>query len=137
VRCLILTGYDDDEAINAAVLAGAAGYVIKDVRGSGLLDSLRKVAAGRSLIDPSLSRRVVERIHERHQADPRLASLSARERDILPLIAEGLTNREIGVRLTLAEKTVKNYISGLLSKLGLQRRTQAAILHLESQAPPT
>jgi two-component system response regulator DevR len=136
VRCLILTGYDDDEAINAAVLAGAAGYVIKDVRGSGLLDSLRKVAAGRSLIDPALSRRVVERIHERHQADPRLASLSARERDILPLIAEGLTNREIGVRLALAEKTVKNYISGLLSKLGLQRRTQAAILHLESQAPP-
>jgi DNA-binding NarL/FixJ family response regulator len=137
VRCLILTGYDDDEAINAAVLAGAAGYVIKDVRGSGLLDSLRKVAAGRSLIDPALSRRVVERIHERHQADPRLASLSARERDILPLIAEGLTNREIGARLALAEKTVKNYISGLLSKLGLQRRTQAAILHLESQAPPT
>ena len=136
VRCLILTGYDDDEAIDAAVLAGAAGYVIKDVRGSGLLDSLRKVAAGRSLIDPALSRRVVERIHERHQADPRLASLSARERDILPLIAEGLTNREIGVRLALAEKTVKNYISGLLSKLGLQRRTQAAILHLESQAPP-
>jgi DNA-binding NarL/FixJ family response regulator len=118
------------------VLAGAAGYVIKDVRGSGLLDSLRKVAAGRSLIDPSLSRRVVERISERHQADPRLASLSARERDILPLIAEGLTNREIGQRLTLAEKTVKNYISGLLSKLGLQRRTQAAILHLESKPPP-
>ncbi len=137
VRCLILTGYDDDEAINAAVLAGASGYVIKDVRGTGLLDSLRKVAAGRSLIDPLLSRRVVERINQRHQADPRLASLSARERDILPLIAEGLTNREIGQRLTLAEKTVKNYISGLLSKLGLQRRTQAAILHLESQAPPS
>lgn len=133
IRCLILTGYDDDEAIYAAVLAGAAGYVIKDVHGSGLLDSLRKVAAGRSLIDPSLSKRVVERINESHQSDPRLEALSTREREILPLIAEGLTNREIGERLQLAEKTVKNYISGLLAKLGLQRRTQAAILHLESQ----
>ncbi len=133
VKCLILTGYDDDEAIYAAVLAGAAGYVIKDVHGSGLLDSLRKVAAGRSLIDPSLSKRVVQRINETHQSDPRLGSLSARESEILPLIAEGLTNREIGVRLALAEKTVKNYISGLLSKLGLQRRTQAAVMHLESR----
>lgn len=134
IRCLILTGYDDDEAIYAAVLAGAAGYVIKDVNGSGLLDSLRKVAAGRSLIDPSLSKRVVERINESHRSDPRLEALSTREREILPLIAEGLTNREIGERLALAEKTVKNYISGLLAKLGLQRRTQAAVLHLESQA---
>ena len=134
VKCLILTGYDDDEAIYAAVLAGASGYVIKDVQGSGLLDSLRKVAAGRVLIDPSLSRRVVERINATHHADPRLETLTARERDILPLIAEGLTNREIGVRLGLAEKTVKNYISGLLSKLGLQRRTQAAVMHLESRS---
>ncbi|MBC7591777.1 MAG: response regulator transcription factor [Salinibacterium sp.] len=133
VKCLILTGYDDDEAIYAAVLAGASGYVIKDVQGSRLLESLRQVAAGRLLIDPSLSRRVVERISETHQADPRLEILTARERDILPLIAEGLTNREIGVRLGLAEKTVKNYISGLLSKLGLQRRTQAAVMHLESR----
>jgi two-component system, NarL family, response regulator DevR len=133
VKCLILTGYDDDEAIYAAVLAGAAGYVIKDVHGSGLLDSLRKVAAGKQLIHPSLSNRVVERITDTHQADPRLESLSARERDILPLIAEGLTNREIGDRLGLAEKTVKNYISGLLAKLGLQRRTQAAVLHLENR----
>jgi len=136
IKCLILTGYDDDEAIYAAVLAGASGYVIKDVQGSGLLESLRKISAGKSLIDPSLSKRVVERIKETHKSDPRLESLSAREREILPLIAEGLTNREIGVRLALAEKTVKNYISGLLSKLGLQRRTQAAILHLESQTPP-
>lgn len=135
VKCLILTGYDDDEAIYAAVLAGAAGYVIKDVRASGLPDTLRAVAAGRSLIDPSLSRRVVERINDTHQRDPRLESLSAREREILPLIAEGLTNREIGERLALAEKTVKNYISGLLSKLGLQRRTQAAVLLLESRSP--
>ncbi|WP_309616432.1 response regulator transcription factor [Salinibacterium sp.] len=135
VKCLILTGYDDDEAIYAAVLAGAAGYVIKDVRASGLPDSLRAVAAGKSLLDPSLSRRVVQRINDTHLSDPRLESLSAREREILPLIAEGLTNREIGERLALAEKTVKNYISGLLSKLGLQRRTQAAVLLLESRAP--
>ena len=136
VKCLILTGYDDDEAIYAAVLAGAAGYVIKDVQGSGLIDSLRKVAAGTKLIHPSMSGRVVQRITDTHQADPRLESLSTRERDILPLIAEGLTNREIGERLGLAEKTVKNYISGLLSKLGLQRRTQAAVLHLESRSGP-
>ena len=133
VKCLILTGYDDDEAIYAAVLAGAAGYVIKDVQGSGLIDSLRKVAAGKKLIHPSMSGRVVQRITDTHHSDPRLESLSAREHDILPLIAEGLTNREIGERLGLAEKTVKNYISGLLSKLGLQRRTQAAVLHLENR----
>ena len=132
-HCLMLTGYDDDEAIYAAVLAGASGYVIKDIRGSGLVDSVRAVAAGRSLLDPVLNRRVVERINENHEADPRLQSLTIRERQILPLIAEGLTNREIGERLNLAEKTVKNYISGLLSKLGLQRRTQAAVLHLESK----
>lgn len=132
-RCLMLTGYDDDEAIYAAVLAGASGYVIKDIRGSGLVDSVRAVAAGRSLLDPALNQRVVERINENHEADPRLQSLTTRERQILPLIAEGLTNREIGERLNLAEKTVKNYISGLLSTLGLQRRTQAAVLHLESK----
>jgi len=132
-RCLMLTGYDDDEAIYAAVLAGAAGYVIKDIRGSTLVDSVRAVAAGRSLLDPALNRRVVERINERHDTDPRLDSLTIRERQILPLVAEGLTNREIGERLGLAEKTVKNYLSGLLSKLGLQRRTQAAVLHLGSK----
>ncbi|MDJ0335984.1 response regulator transcription factor [Salinibacterium sp. G-O1] len=132
-RCLMLTGYDDDEAIYSAVLAGASGYVIKDIRGSNLVESVRAVAAGRSLLDPALNRRVVERINESHEADPRLESLTIRERQILPLIAEGLTNREIGERLSLAEKTVKNYISGLLSKLGLQRRTQAAVLHLESK----
>lgn len=132
-RCLILTGYDDDEAIYAAVLAGAAGYVIKDVQGSRLIDSVRQVAGGAMLLDPALNRRVVERITASHSSDERLESLSTREREILPLIAEGLTNREIGMRLSLAEKTVKNYISGLLSKLGLQRRTQAAVLHLEAR----
>jgi two-component system response regulator DevR len=133
-KCLILTGYDDDEAIYAAVLAGASGYVIKDIRGSGLVTSVRTVAGGRSLLDPALTRKVVDRIAESHRGDPRLESLTSRERDILPLIAEGLTNREIGVRLALAEKTVKNYISGLLSKLGLERRTQAAVMHLEARS---
>ena len=130
VRCLILTGYDDDEAINAAVLAGASGYVLKDVRGSGLIEAIRTVAAGRSLIAPALSRRVIEKIETESAEDPRLGSLSLRESQILALIADGLTNRQIGWELGLAEKTIKNYVSGLLSKLGLQRRTQAAILRL-------
>ena len=132
VKCLILTAYDDDEALSAAVIAGASGYVLKDVRGSGLVDSLRKVAGGRSLLDPRLTRKVIERIHARTDTDPRLGSLTARETQILSLIAGGLTNRQIGAELSLAEKTVKNYVSGLLAKLGLQRRTQAAILHLGS-----
>jgi two-component system response regulator DevR len=130
VRCLILTAYDDDEAVSAAVIAGASGYVLKDVRGSGLLDALRAVAAGKSLLNPALARRVVSKIETDSANDPRLGSLSARESQILALIADGLTNRQIGDELALAEKTVKNYVSGLLSKLGLQRRTQAAILKL-------
>lgn len=130
IACLILTGYDDDEAIYAAVIAGAAGYLLKDVRGSGLADAVRAVAAGKSLLDPALVRRVVDRMSGSVPGDPRIDALSMRERQILALIAEGLTNRQIGERLGLAEKTVKNYVSGVLSKLGLQRRTQAAILHL-------
>jgi two-component system response regulator DevR len=129
--CLMLTAYDDDDAIRAAVLAGASGYVLKDIRGSGLVDAIRAVAAGRSLIDPRLVKRVVERITTTSPENPLLDSLTPRERDLLQLIAEGLTNREIGVRMSLAEKTVKNYVSMMLSKLGLHRRTQAAILHLE------
>jgi DNA-binding NarL/FixJ family response regulator len=129
IACLMLTGYDDDEAIYAAVIAGAAGYVLKGADGHGLVDSVRKVAAGRSLMDPALTKRVLNRMSGRDKGDARLESLSARERQILVLISDGLTNREIGVRLSLAEKTVKNYVSGLLSKLGLQRRTQAAVLH--------
>jgi len=132
VKCLVLTAYDDDEALSAAVIAGASGYVLKGVRGSGLVDSLRKVAGGRSLLDPRLTRKVIERIHTRSDTDPRLGSLTARETQILSLIAAGLTNRQIGAELSLAEKTVKNHVSGLLAKLGLQRRTQAAILHLGS-----
>ncbi|MBN9620092.1 MAG: response regulator transcription factor [Actinobacteria bacterium] len=127
VRSLILTSYDDDEAIFAAVLAGAAGYVLKQIRGSNLIDAVRQVAAGQSLLDPAVTARVLQRIREGKQEDARLASLNAQERKILILIAEGLTNRQIGERLFLAEKTVKNNVSSLLAKLGMQRRTQAAV----------
>jgi two-component system response regulator DevR len=127
VRCLILTSYDDDEAIFAAVLAGAAGYVLKQIRGSNLIDAVRQVAAGQSLLDPTVTARVLQRIREGKQEDARLASLNTQERKILILIAEGLTNRQIGERLFLAEKTVKNNVSSLLAKLGMQRRTQAAV----------
>jgi two-component system response regulator DevR len=127
VKCLILTSYDDDEAIFAAVLAGAAGYVLKQIRGSNLIDAVRQVAAGQSLLDPTVTARVLQRIREGKQEDARLASLNAQERKILTLIAEGLTNRQIGERLFLAEKTVKNNVSSLLAKLGMQRRTQAAV----------
>ena len=127
VRCLILTSYDDDEAIFAAVLAGAAGYVLKQIRGSNLIDAVRQVAAGQSLLDPTVTARVLQRIREGKREDARLASLNTQERKILILIAEGLTNRQIGERLFLAEKTVKNNVSSLLAKLGMQRRTQAAV----------
>lgn len=132
IRCIILTAFDDDEAITAAVLAGASGYVLKEVRGNRLIEHLRTVAAGGSLLEPSLGRRVVERIRDDHKGDSRLEALTARENDVLSLIADGMTNRQIGEVLGLAEKTVKNYVSSLLSKLGLQRRTQAAVLHLEA-----
>lgn len=123
VYCLILTAYDDDEAIYAAVLAGAAGYVLKDVRGQSLLESIRRVAKGESLLNRSLSRRVVEQVDKGILAP----ELSLRERQVLGLIADGMTNRQIGERLKLAEKTVKNYVSSLLAKLGMERRTQAAV----------
>ncbi|WP_237690144.1 response regulator [Nocardioides panacisoli] len=129
IAALILTSYDDDEALFAAILAGASGYVLKQVAGGDLVDTVRRVAAGQSLIDPALTARVLERVrHGEEQQPAELARLNEREREILELIAEGLTNREIGQRLHLAEKTVKNYVSGLLAKLGLERRTQAAVL---------
>jgi two-component system response regulator DevR len=127
IRCLILTSYDDDEAIFAAVLAGAAGYVLKQIRGANLVDAVRQVAAGRSLLDPAVTERVLSRMREGGAGDPRLASLNEQERKILDLITDGMTNREIGERLFLAEQTVKNNVSTLLSKLGMQRRTQAAV----------
>jgi two-component system, NarL family, response regulator DevR len=127
VRCLILTSYDDEDAIFAAVMAGAAGYLLKQIRGTSLVDAIRQVAAGKSLLDPLVTERLLTRLRNPAPRDERLASLTEREREILDLIAEGLTNRQIGERLFLAEKTVKNYVSALLAKLGLQRRTQAAV----------
>ncbi len=127
VRCLILTSYDDNDAIFAAVLAGAAGYLLKEIRGSNLVDAIRQVAEGKSLLDPAVTERLLARLREGAPQDARLASLTTREREVLALIADGLTNRQIGERLFLAEKTVKNYVSGLLAKLGMQRRTQAAV----------
>jgi two-component system, NarL family, response regulator DevR len=127
IRCLILTSYDDDEAVLSAVLAGAAGYVLKQIRASGLVDAIRSIAAGHSLLDPKVTDRVLDRLRSRRGTDPRLAGLSAQERRILDLIAQGMTNREIAAALFLAEQTVKNNVTSLLAKLGMQRRTQAAV----------
>ncbi|MFM9876240.1 MAG: response regulator [Rhodoglobus sp.] len=124
VACLMLTAYDDDEASYTAVLAGAAGYVLKDIRGQGLLESIRRVANGELLVDPAVTKRVVERATTGAYAT---ADLSLRERQVLDQIAAGFTNRQIAQHLGLAEKTVKNYVSGLLAKLGMERRTQAAV----------
>jgi two-component system, NarL family, response regulator DevR len=129
--CLMLTSYDDQDAVLAAVLAGASGYVLKEVRTAGLVDAIRQVAQGRSLIDPALIAQVMDRVRAGNPTDNRLAALSPREREVLDLIAEGLTNRQIGERMFLAEKTVKNYVSSLLSKLGMERRTQAAVFGAE------
>lgn len=129
--CLILTSYDDDEAVLAAVLAGADGYLLKEVRATGLVDAIRRVSAGENLLDPALAESVMARVTATTRAPSPLDGLTPRETEILALIAEGLSNREIGARLFLAEKTVKNYVSGILAKLGMQRRTQAAVLAAE------
>lgn len=126
IACMMLTSYADDEALVAAIMAGAAGYVLKQVGGLDLVDKIRRAAAGESLLDPSLAERVLERLGEGPKEDPRLAGLTPQERRILDLIAEGQTNRQIASELYLAEKTVKNYVSNLLAKLGMERRTQAA-----------
>jgi len=125
--CLMLTSYADDEAMFAAIMAGAAGYVLKQVGGRDLLADIRKVAAGGSLLDPWLTERIIERMRNGPDEDDRMASLTPQERRILDLIAEGRTNRQIGDEMFLAEKTVKNYVSNLLAKLGMQRRTEAAV----------
>ena len=127
IAALILTSYDDDEALFAAIMAGAAGYLLKQVRGHDLLDAVRRVAAGQSLLDPAMTSSVLQRLREGPAEDSALSSLTDQEKRVLELIGEGLTNRVIGERLFLAEKTVKNYVSSLLAKLGLQRRTQAAV----------
>ncbi|MGH3738712.1 MAG: response regulator [Micromonosporaceae bacterium] len=128
IRALILTSYEDDEALFASIMAGAAGYLLKQVRGTDLVEAVRTVAQGRSLLDPAVTQRVLERIRRGPDQPKELASLTEQERKILGLIAEGLTNRQIAEKMFLAEKTVKNYVSSLLSKLGLERRTQAAVL---------
>jgi len=126
IACIMLTSFADDEAVYAAIMAGAAGYVLKQVRGSDLIEGIRRVADGESLLDPSVTTRLLDRLRHRGDGDE-LANLSEQERKILDLIAEGLTNRQIGERMFLAEKTVKNYVSNLLSKLGMSRRTEAAV----------
>ena len=134
ISCLILTSFDDDEALFSAVMAGAAGYVLKQIRGTDLLDAVRRVAAGQSLVDPIVAERVMNRLLEGPPQDPRLAALNQQERRILAHIAQGLTNRQIAEDMYLAEKTVKNYVSSLLAKLGMQRRTQAAVFATKMQA---
>jgi DNA-binding NarL/FixJ family response regulator len=126
--CLMLTSFSDDEALFGAIMAGASGYLLKQVAGSDLVGAVRTLAGGGSLLDPKATSLVLERLRRGEQAeDPRYAGLSPQERRILDLIADGMTNRQIGAQLYLAEKTVKNYVSSLLHKLGFSRRTEAAV----------
>jgi len=126
LACLMLTSFADDEALFNAVIAGAAGYVLKQVKGNDILDSVRRVAAGQSLLDPATTARMMQMLREQMEQPDPLHGLTEQERRVLALIGEGLTNRQIGERMFLAEKTVKNYVSNLLAKLGMERRTQAA-----------
>jgi len=135
IKALILTSYDDDEALFSAIMAGAAGYVLKQVRGTDLIDTVRRVAAGQSTLDPQVTRQVLDRLRSGPPEDQQLAQLTAQEQRILGLIGEGLTNRQIAERMYLAEKTVKNYVSALLAKLGLSSRTQAAIFSTKHPPP--
>ena len=128
VACLMLTSFGDDEALFDAIMAGASGYVLKQIRGTDLVGAVRAVAAGQSLLDPEAASRVMQRMRDTATRSDPLSGLTGQERRILELIGEGLTNRQIGARMFLAEKTVKNYVSSLLAKLGLERRTQAAVL---------
>jgi two-component system, NarL family, response regulator DevR len=127
IQALMLTSFDDDEALFNAMMAGAGGYVLKQIRGSDLLENVRKVAAGQSMLDPSLTTKLLDRLRRQNDEDEEIARLTDQERRILELLAEGLTNRQIADRMILAEKTVKNYVSNLLAKLGMQRRTEAAV----------
>jgi two-component system response regulator DevR len=128
IKGLILTSYEDDEALFAAIMAGASGYVLKQIRGTDLVDAVRRIAAGQSMLDPAVTQRVLERIRHGVEEPGELKSLTEQERRVLVYVAEGLTNREIAAKMFLAEKTVKNYMSSVLAKLGLERRTQAAVL---------
>ncbi len=127
LKCLMLTSFADDEAMLDSIMAGASGYVLKQVRGADIVDAVRRVAAGESLLDPSATARVIERLQRGVEEDERLRDLTGQERKILSLLADGLTNRQIASELFLAEKTVKNYVSNLLAKMGMSRRTEAAV----------
>jgi DNA-binding NarL/FixJ family response regulator len=127
VACLMLTSFGDDEALFDAIMAGAAGYVLKQIRGTDLVGAVRTVAAGESMLDPEAASKVLARMRDQATKTDPLAELTPQERKILELIGEGLTNRQIGERMYLAEKTVKNYVSALFAKLGVERRTQAAV----------
>ncbi|GGQ70849.1 DNA-binding response regulator [Kitasatospora griseola] len=135
VKCLMLTSFSDDEALFDSIMAGASGYVLKAIRGTDLLSAVRDVAAGKSLLDPVATSRVLARLREGgEKEDERIAQLTKQERRILDLIGEGMTNRQIGNELHLAEKTVKNYVSSLLAKMGMERRTQVAAYVARRQA---
>ncbi|SDW38798.1 two-component system, NarL family, response regulator DevR [Amycolatopsis xylanica] len=131
VKCLMLTSYTDEQAMLDAVMAGASGYVIKDIRGMDLISAVHEVGAGRSLLDTRAAAMLMDKLREGGQKKGPLAQLTDQERTLLELIGEGLTNRQIAERMFLAEKTVKNYVSRMLTKLGMQRRTQAAVLATE------
>lgn len=127
LKCVILTSYDDEQALRGAVLAGASGYVLKEIGGTDLISVIKLAASGGSLFDADLKQKVIDGLREAAPVDPRVAALTAQERRVLALIGQGMTNRQIGQELFLAEKTVKNYVSSLLAKLGFERRTQAAV----------
>ena len=132
LACLMLTSFSDDDALFEAIMAGASGYVLKQIRGNDLVTAIRRVARGESLLDPSVTSKVLHRLRNPSEEDERLAKLTPQERRILDLIAEGATNRQIGNELHLAEKTVKNYVSNMLMKLGMSRRTEAAVFAVKA-----
>lgn len=132
-RCLMLTSFADDEAMFDAAVAGASGYVLKQVRGADIVGAIRRVVRGEQLIEPEMLERALERLRRGPEEDPRLAGLTPQETRILNLLADGLTNRQIAEEMFLAEKTVKNYVSNLLSKLGMSRRTEAAVFAVKMQ----
>ncbi|OMI34861.1 response regulator [Streptomyces sparsogenes] len=140
LACLMLTSFDDDDALLDAIMAGAAGYVLKQIKGSDLVSAVRTVASGQSMLDPATTARLMSTLRgdggEPGPRDETLAGLSTREREILALIGEGMTNRQIGKRLYLSEKTVKNHISRLLAKLGVERRVQAAVIATHADPRP-
>lgn len=136
LNCLILTSFDDEQALRGAVLAGARGYVLKEIGGTDLIGALRRAAAGESLFDEGMAVSIVDSLVAPQQIDPRIAGLTPQERRVLELVGGGLTNRQIAAEMFLAEKTVKNYVSSLLAKLGFERRTQAAVYIANTGAPP-